>query len=98
MQMFKNKKIDKYFWLGLTILYPLISLWLFQQLHRDMTRGYYTNSLRNGGASFTYEQNPAGYLLTITTLVFGGILCLYFSWCAYKLYRERKREVDAGFE
>jgi preprotein translocase subunit SecG len=98
MQMFKNKKTDMYFCLFLVFFYIIISILLINETIMMLKNGYYTNSVLNGGATFTYEQNPAGFILNQVGGYLGFLFCLYAIRASYKAYKERKREVDTGFD
>jgi H+/Cl- antiporter ClcA len=98
MQVFKNKKTDMYFCLLLVFICVLISILTFNETIINLKNGYYKNSVLNGGATFTYEQNPAGFILTVIMGFVGGLYGLYCSWLAYKDFKLRKREVDAGLD
>jgi hypothetical protein len=98
MQVFKNKKIDMYFCLFLVFIYIVFSMGLLREAIMMLKNGYYTNSVLKGGATFTYEQNPAGFILNQVVGYSGFCFCLYAIRASYKAYKERKREVDAGLD
>lgn len=98
MQIFKNKRTDMYFWLGMIYIYICMGLLIFNEGVMNLKNNYYRISILKGGGGFTYEQNPTGFIVTEVSLLAGFIFSLYGIWVSYKVYKERKKEVNKGFD